>query len=467
MPGTLLIVDDDAPTRRMLTVGLEAAGYQVQAVASGDAALASLRQASVDVVLADLNMAGMSGTELCQKLADEFPDVPAIVMTAFGTMENAVETMRVGAYDFLNKPLAIDALLLAVERAVKHHALRVEVKRLRAATGEAGAWANLVGASHAMAELRQLLERVAATDSTVLLTGESGTGKEVVARTLHQQGRRKNGPYVVLNCAAVPDGLLESELFGHMKGAYTDAKTSREGLLVQASSGTLFLDEVGDMPQSLQAKLLRALEERVVRPVGGSQEVPFDARVIAATNRDLERAIDEGRFREDLYYRLSVLLVSLPPLRARGSDVLLLAQHFVGQFSRQMQKPVQGFSPAAAQKMLTYPWPGNVRELRNCVERAVALTRYDQVAVDDLPDKVKGYVPRHVLVAGTNLEELVPLEEVERRYILRVLEAAGGNKSLAAKTLGLNRKTLYRRLAEYGVVEDEANGDEKVGREGA
>ncbi len=456
MPGTLLIIDDDASTRRMLTLGLEGAGYRVHSVGKAAAALDFLRVDPVDVVLADLELPEMSGSELCQRLQDEFPDIPAIVMTAFGTMENAVETMRAGAYDFLNKPLAIDGLLLAVERAVSHHRLRMEVRRLRAATGQSGWGASLVGTSRAMTDLREMLARVAATDSTVLLSGESGTGKEVVARALHTQGRRKAGPFIAINCAAVPDGLLESELFGHVKGAYTDAKAPRAGLLVQASGGTLFLDEVGDMPVSLQAKLLRALEERSVRPVGASSEVSFDARVIAATNHDLERAIAEQRFREDLYYRLSVLTVALPSLRERGSDVLVLAQHFVSQFSRQMNKPVQGISPQAAKKMLAYRWPGNVRELKNCVERAVALTRYDQLAVDDLPEKVKATPTRHVLVAEGNLDELVPLEEVERRYILRVLELAGGNKSLAAKTLGLNRKTLYRRLAEYGIEESDA-----------
>jgi two-component system response regulator HydG len=225
------------------------------------------------------------------------------------------------------------------------------------------------------------------------------------------------------------------------------------GILPQATGGTLFLDEIGDMPISVQVKLLRALEERKVRPLGGTTEVGFDARVIAATNRDLESAIEHGRFREDFYYRLSVLQIALPPLRARGGDILLLAQHFISQFSTQMSKAVDGLSPAAAKKMLSYPWPGNVRELRNCVERAVALTRYDQIAVDDLPDRVKGYESRHVVVAGNNLDELVPLEQVEKNYILRVLEAAGGNKSLAARTLGLNRKTLYRRLVEYGVLD--------------
>lgn len=453
MPGTLLVVDDDESTRRLLKRGLETEGYGVECAESGESALEVLRKKPVDVVLTDLNMSPMTGIELCQRVGDEFPDVPTIVVTAFGSLESAVETLRAGAYDFLNKPISLDVLQLAVERAVMHHQLKTEVKRLRAATGQAGWGGALVGSSPAVSELRELLERVAATDSTVLLVGESGTGKEVAARILHESGRRQRGPFVAVNAAAIPDNLLESELFGHARGAFTDAKSARIGLLPQAAGGTLFLDEIGDMPVSVQAKLLRALEERSVRPVGGTSEVGFDARVIAATNRDLERAIEEGRFREDLYYRLSVLQVSLPPLRARGGDVLLLAQHFVRQFSTQMAKGVNGLSPAAAKKMLSYPWPGNVRELKNCVERAVALTRYDQIAVDDLPDRVKGYEPRHVVVAGSNLDELVPLEQVEKAYILRVLEAAGGNKSLAARTLGLNRKTLYRRLVEYGVLE--------------
>ena len=453
MPGTLLVVDDDDSTLRLLKRGLEAEGYQVECAPSGDAALEVLRKLPVDVVLTDLNMSPMTGVELCQRVCDEFPDVPTIVVTAFGSLESAVETLRAGVYDFLNKPISLDVLQLAVERAVTHHQLKVEVKRLRAATGQAGWGEALVGASPAVSDLRELLERVAATDSTVLLVGESGTGKEVAARILHESGRRQRGPFVAVNAAAIPDNLLESELFGHARGAFTDAKVSRVGLLPQATGGSLFLDEIGDMPISVQAKLLRALEVRSVRPVGGSGEVPFDARVIAATNRDLERAIEEGRFREDLYYRLSVLQVVLPPLRARGGDVLLLAQHFIRHFSTQMAKGVDGLSPAAAKKMMSYPWPGNVRELKNCIERAVALTRYDQIAVDDLPDRVKGYEPRYVVVAGNNLDDLVPLEQVEKGYILRVLEAAGGNKSLAARTLGLNRKTLYRRLVEYGVLE--------------
>jgi two-component system response regulator HydG len=302
-----------------------------------------------------------------------------------------------------------------------------------------------------MKEIYDLLERVAETDASVLVAGESGTGKEVVARALHRRGKRKDGPFVAVNCAAVPESLLESELFGHAKGAFTDAKTARIGLFQQAHKGTIFLDEIGDMPLSVQPKLLRAIQERVIRPVGGTQEVPFDARIITATHRDLESAIEEKRFREDLYFRINVIQVTLPPLRSRGSDVLLLAQHFVQTYATRSTKRVVGITTAAAQKLVSYSWPGNVRELQNCIERAVALTRFEELTVDDLPEKISNFRRSHVIVAGDDPTELVPLEEVERRYILRVVELVGGNRSMASRVLGLDRKTLRRKLERYGV----------------
>jgi DNA-binding NtrC family response regulator len=298
--------------------------------------------------------------------------------------------------------------------------------------------------------VHEMLSRIADSDSSVLITGESGTGKEVAAKALHRHGRRADGPFVAINCAAMPETLLETELFGHARGAFTDARAARTGLFVQANRGTLLLDEIGDLPLSLQPKLLRALEERVVRPVGSDGEVPFDVRLLASTNRDLETAIEEGRFREDLYFRINVIHVTLPPLRARGSDALLLAQHFLAHDAARAGKRIGAFSPAAAERLLTYAWPGNVRELRNCVERAVALAQYDQIQVDDLPEKIQAYRPSHVLVTSDDPSELVPLEEVERRYILRVVEAVGGNKTLAAERLGIGRKTLYRKLEQYG-----------------
>ncbi len=287
------------------------------------------------------------------------------------------------------------------------------------------------------------------TDATVLIDGETGTGKELAARAVHGRSRRRDAPMVTVNCAAVPANLLESELFGHVRGAFTDARTNRKGLFVQADGGTLFLDEVGEMPLEMQAKLLRALEERAVRPVGGQQEVPFDVRLIAATHRDLEAGIEEGTFREDLYYRINVVELTMPPLRARGTDVVLLAQTFLDHFAHQHGKPVRRFASPVAERMLAYGWPGNVRELRNCVERAIALARFDEVTVEDLPDQVRDDSKAQVPVATSDPSELVPLAEMERRYVERVMEAVAGNKRRAARVLGLDRATLYRKIERW------------------
>jgi DNA-binding NtrC family response regulator len=451
MSARALVVDDDQATCRMIELALKADGHAVAIAHSVRQAIDVAGAFEPDVVLTDLNMAIASGLDLCRNFADSWPDVPVIVVTAFGSLDTAVEAMRAGAYDFITKPFDIQALTLVVERANQHHRLKTEVKRLRAAVGQAGWGDDIIGTSGPVSELRSMLERVSRTEATVLITGETGTGKEVAARSLHQRGTRKAGPFVAVNCSALPEALLESELFGHVKGAFTDARSSRSGLFAEAHRGTLFLDEVGEIPLSVQVKLLRAIEERRVRPVGGDAEIPFDARIIAATNRDLERAVHEGAFRGDLFYRLNVVHVALPALRSRGSDVLLLGQHFLMQFAAQANPDVIGISKTAAERLLAYPWPGNVRELRNAIERAVALTRFDHISAEDLPERIKNFEARHVLVAGDDLEELVSLEEVEKRYILKVLQAAGGNKSLAAKQLGVGRRTLYRKLGEYGV----------------
>jgi two-component system response regulator HydG len=302
-----------------------------------------------------------------------------------------------------------------------------------------------------MRPVYDMIERVADSETTVLVTGESGTGKELVAQALHRRSRRREHPFVAINCAAMPEGLLESELFGHTRGAFTDAKSDQVGLFLQANGGTLFLDEIGDMPLTLQPKLLRVLQERSVRPLGARAWTPIDVRLIAATNRDLESAIEEGRFREDLYYRVNVVHIALPPLRSRAGDVLPLAQHFLRLFASRTEKSVVGISAAAAEKLVAYSWPGNVRELQNCIERAVTLARYDQLAAEDLPEKVRKYRSAHVLVPGDDPSELAPLEEVDRRYIVRVMEAVGGNKTAAARILGLDRKRLYRMLERLGI----------------
>jgi two-component system response regulator HydG len=449
MTRRVLIVDDDRAMCDLLEADLGDRGFEVETRTSGADALALLAGRDFDVVLTDLNMRGLTGIDLCRHLAESRPDVPIVVITAFGSIETAVEAIRAGAYDYIAKPIDAEALTLALDRAIAHHALRREVRRLRLAVDASSRFEDLDGRSEAMRKVYDLLARVADTDASVLVTGESGTGKEVVAKALHARGRRSAGPFVAVNCSAVPEALLESELFGHVKGAFTDAKTTRTGLFVQAHGGTIFLDEIGELPLTTQPKLLRALQERVVRPVGATSEVPFDARIVAATNRDLETAIEERRFREDLYYRINVIHVELPPLRARGTDVLLLAQRFLESAGSRAGKPVTGISPAAAEKLLAYAWPGNVRELANAIERAVALTSYEQITADDLPQKIRDHRPSHVLLASDDPSELVPLEEVERRYVLRVVEAAGGNKTMAARILGLDRKTLHRKLERW------------------
>jgi len=457
MRGRVLVVDDDQSMCETLAVVLGKKGFDVQWTILGQEALALVGSVDLDVVLTDLNMRGVNGLELCERIVANRPELPVVVITAFGSLETAVAAIRVGAYDFITKPPEADALELALDRAVQHRRLRAEVTELRRVVQESTRFGKLLGTSAAMQAVTDVLGRIADSTASVLITGESGTGKEVAARALHDRSVRKAGPFVAINCSAVPEALLESELFGHVRGAFTDARAARVGLCVQANGGTLLLDEIGDMPMPLQPKLLRALQERRVRPVGGDEEIPFDVRVVATTNRDLRSLIEEGRFREDLYFRIDVIHVEMPPLRARGGDVLLLAQQFLDVQAARAGKRVTGISPAAAEKLLAYSWPGNVRELQNCIERAIALTRYEQIAVDDLPETVRAYKRSHVLIASDDPSELVPLEEAERRYILRVMEAVGSNKTLAARALGITRKTLYRKLEQYGAA---VGGDE-------
>ncbi|MEO6029077.1 MAG: sigma-54 dependent transcriptional regulator [Candidatus Binatia bacterium] len=449
-PARVLVVDDVQSMCEMLAERLPPLGFGVDWHTSPAAALAALAGSDFDAVVTDINMREMDGLELCARIANAHPDVPVVVITAFGNLDAAIAAIRAGAYDFLTKPFDIKVLALSLERAVQHRRLRVEVKRLRQRVADAGRVGELLGTSATMQEVYSLIDRVADTDSSVLVCGETGTGKELVARALHERSRRKQGPFVAINCAAVPETLIESELFGHARGAFTDARAGRTGLMVQANGGTLFLDEIGELPLALQPKLLRVLQERKVRPVGGDAEVPFDVRIIAATNADLETAVEEKRFREDLYFRLNVITIPLPPLRARGGDVLLLAQAFLQRAAAKNERALTGIAPEAAKLLVAYPWPGNVRELQNCIERAVALARYDQMTVADLPEKIQQHRPSYVVLAADDPSELISLEEMERRYILRVMEAVAGNKTLAAQVLKMGRKTLYRKLERYG-----------------
>ncbi len=456
MERRILIIDDDRSMCEVLEVELRRRDYDVTSVNSPQDAIALFERDDFGVVVTDVNMSGMTGVELCKLLIARREDMPVIVVTAFANVETAIAAIRAGAYDFVTKPFDMDELALTIERALHHRALREEVKRLRKAVEGTQRFEDILGTSQAMLKMCELVSRVADTETTVLVTGESGTGKELVARALHAKSGRKDGAFVAINCAAMPENLLESELFGHVKGAFTDARNSRPGLFVKATGGTILLDEIGEMPPGMQAKLLRALQERTARPVGGDQEIPFDARIIAATNRDLETEVEEKRFREDLFYRINVVRVHVPPLRARGSDILLLAQLFLERYAAQSRRAVAGMSSAAADKLLSYPWPGNVRELQNCIERAVALAQFDQIGVDDLPEKIRDHKMARINIESNDPAELLPMEEVERRYILKVLEAVGGNKTLAAQVLGFDRRTLYRKLGrarEPGVHE--------------
>src|SRR5882724_9801191 len=453
MPNNVLFVDDDADMCELVREALKRRDFQVDVRSSADEAMQALRTGEYSVVVTDINMKGMSGLEFCRRTSENRPDVPVIVVTAFGSMETAVAAIRAGAYDFITKPIQMDDLALTLSRAIQLRSLREEVKRLRSEAATTKTFEELVGASPAVRAVYELVERVADSDATVLVTGESGTGKELVARAIHRRSRRSEGPFVAINCAALPESILESELFGHVRGAFTDAKGAKAGLFARASGGTLFLDEIGEMPLGMQVKLLRALQERTARPVGGEEEIPFDARVVAATNRDLESDVAEHRFREDLYYRVNVVRIQVPPLRARGNDMLLIAQHFLDRFAKQSGKNVLGISSTAAEKVLAYDWPGNVRELQNCVERAVALTKFDQLVVDDLPEKIREHKNTRFVIATENPAELLSMDEVERRYTLKVLHAVNGNKTLAAQVLGFDRRTLYRKLERYGEIE--------------
>jgi two-component system response regulator HydG len=448
MNGSVLVVDDDVDTAQLLRDGLRRRGLSVNSVHSAQECMARLATDAVDVVVTDIYMSDMTGLELCEQMRQRYPDVLSIVITGQSTLENAVGAIRAGAYDFILKPIKLDTLAVAVGRALAHLLLLRELRQLRTMVeGEPND--GIAGNSPAIRETLDMIRRVSSSDATVLITGESGTGKELVARAIHRLSPRRSEPFVAVNCAAMPAPLLESELFGHVRGAFTDAKSSRPGLFVQAGAGTIFLDEIGEMPAEMQVKLLRVLQEHALRPVGGDEELPVQARVLAATNRNLELEVEQRRFREDLFYRINVVTLHVPPLRARSGDILLLAQHFLRRIAQRINKPVRGFSEPAARMLLDYDWPGNVRELENCIERAVALCRLDEITVDDLPTKVQEFhATRIVIPTGLSgsPDAMITMEEMERRYVRQVLEAVRGNKTHAARILGIDRRSLYRRL---------------------
>ena len=451
MRNRLLLIDDDTAVCDAVGSTLNQRGFHVVSAHTGADALVALERGEFDVVVSDLNMPGMSGLELCRRAHATRPNLPVVLVTAFGSTETAVAALRAGVYDFITKPIQIPELLLTLSRALEHRQLKEENKQLRATVARQRPHPEMIGESPVMQAVHSTLARLMDTDASVLITGESGTGKELVAQAVHRLGSRSAGPLVAFNCAAVPDTMLESELFGHVRGAFTDASTTRKGLFVEANGGTLFLDEIGEMPLSTQVKLLRSLQERKVRPIGSEREVPFDARLVYATSRDLESDVAEQRFRADLYYRINVIRIQMPPLRARGNDVLLIAESFVRRFAEQARREVPGLDAAVRAQLLKYPWPGNVRELQNCIERAIALSQGPCITLEDLPDHIATFEGKNFVLPLENPLELLPMDEVERRYVLQVLQAVNGSKTQAALALGFDRRTLHRKLKLYGV----------------
>ena len=449
----ILIVDDERSMCDLLETDLRLRDYAPCCFTSAEEAFEAFCREDFEVVLTDLMMPGMDGIEFCSRLAANRPDVPVIVMTAFGSLETATAAICAGAYDFVTKPIELELLAATLRRAIERRQLQEQIRSLREAVERTARFEELLGESPVMQKLYDQLSQIADSDASVLIAGESGTGKELVARALHQRSRRRERPFVAVNCAALPDTLLESELFGHVKGAFTDARIDRKGLFLQAEGGTLLLDEIGEMPLAMQPKLLRALQENTVRPVGGEREVAFDAQ-----NPRLDQPRPGDRRGGAAVSRGPLLSHQRDPSRVaaasrRGADALLLAQHFIAVCAARAKKQVLGMAQPVAEKLLAYSWPGNVRELRNVIERAVALTRFDQITVEDLPEKIRDYRTPQVILGGADPGELAPLEEIDRRYILHVLESVGGNRTLAARTLGLDRKTLYRKLRQYGALD--------------
>ncbi|MBX3220600.1 MAG: sigma-54-dependent Fis family transcriptional regulator [Labilithrix sp.] len=443
----ILVVDDEASARSGLERLLKQSGYDVSLAADGVAALEVASSTAPDVVVTDLKMPNMDGMTLLAKLREQDSELPVIVTTAFGDVSNAVDAMRKGAADFITKPIDFDVLLLAIERAFEQRIIRVEAenlkRQLRDRDGEG--LQGLLGTSPVMQKVYRVARQVAGSKATVLITGESGTGKGELAKAIHALSPRAKAPFVSLHCAAIPETLLEAELFGHEKGAFTGADKRRVGRFEQADGGTLFLDEVGDIPPLMQVKLLRVLQERTIERIGSGQSVAVDVRVLAATNKDLAAEVREGRFREDLYYRLNVVAVEMPSLRLRGGDVVVLAEHFLQRFARENHKNIEGLTDAARTKVLGHRWPGNVRELENAIERAVVMSDGPRLDAEDLPFDAAQPVQGPVRIPGATMAE------IERYAILATLEATQGSTARAADLLDISVRTIQYRLAEYGL----------------
>lgn len=453
-PAHILIVDDDLNHLKMLQTIVRSWGYQVSVADDGAKAVENVKERPFALILMDVRMAQMSGIEALRLIKQYNPAIPILIMTAYSSVDSAVEALKTGAYDYLTKPLDFEVLKISLSRALEHSGLKAENATLKSKMGVEYQLENIIGKSSPMKKLVEMLAMIAPSEATVLITGESGTGKELIAKSIHYNSQRKAYPLVVVNCAAITETLLESELFGHEKGAFTGADKRREGRFMQANKGTIFLDEIGETSPAMQAKLLRVIQEREIQRVGGEETLSVDVRILAATNRTLENEVKNGKFREDLFYRLNVVSLRIPPLRERHDDIPLLAQHFLEKYAEKNHKQGKGFSPLAMDMLLKHTWPGNVRELENTIERAVIFLPDEHITEKELPstiteayaEKSDWVVPPSPVAAANR-----PLEEIEKEAILATLGDNGGNKSETARKLGINRKTLHKKLKEYGI----------------
>jgi DNA-binding NtrC family response regulator len=447
VPYSILIVDDDVQMTVMLKKVLEKEGYDVETALNGQDALAKSAVGDLDLIISDIRMPGMDGLEFLERIKGNHQDVPVVLMTAFGSIEAAVESMKKGAYHYIAKPFKTEQLLSVVEAALRERKLQLEVAGLRQEITKEFSFSNIIGKSPVMQELFSLIRRVARTKSTVIIYGKSGTGKELVAKALHYNSPRADKTFVAFNCAAIPETLLETELFGHAKGAFTDARYAKRGLFVEADGGTLFLDEIGDMPVSIQGKLLRAIQEREIRPVGATTDIKIDVRLVAATHHDLQQLLKEGKIREDLYFRLNVVPINLPELKDRKEDIPPLVRHFIKKYAVENNQKPLNVSRETMRILMEYSWPGNVRELENVLERAAILTEGPMIQPENLPEGLRS--------APYASDEEIPisfsLENLEKKHIQDILNLTRGNQSEAAKILGIDRRTLYRKIKAYNL----------------
>jgi DNA-binding NtrC family response regulator len=447
MKFNILIVDDEKNIREGLGKALELEGYRTLLAADGEQAMVQVEKEEIDLIIADLKMPGLSGEELLKKVVSAYPTVPVIILTGHGTIESAVKAMRDGAYDFLTKPLNLERLSLLVKRALSNRELFLQHRALQEELGRRNKFPRIIGKSERMQKIFEVVSQVAPTKASVLITGESGVGKEMIADAIHFNSPRKDKPYIKVHCAALTETLLESELFGHEKGSFTGAISRRRGRFELAGGGTIFLDEIGEINQSVQIKILRVLHEKKFERVGGEETIEADVRIISATNKDLKQEIAANNFREDLYYRLNVVNLHIPPLRERQDDIPLLMATFLKEFTEENKKKIEGIDPKARLVLSQYPWPGNVRELRNCIESAVVLCKGTVISVDDLPPYLSASSEKEYIKLNTGIS----LADAEKQIITFTLNSCGGNKSRTAEVLGIGRKTLHRKLSEYHI----------------